>query len=75
MNIDELQKRYDELTEIMDRLELTVNHIKIYKDFKKDLDIIRYEVQKELDKIEPELQKAYDEEEKAQNREYWATQF
>lgn len=75
MTTHELQERYDELTEIMDRLDLTARHIKIYKNFKEDLDIMRFEVQKELDEIEPQLQQKIDEQDAYFEKEYWAMQF
>lgn len=75
MSTQELQERYDELDNVISTLGILADSIKIYKDIKEDLDIIRFEVQKELDEIEPDLQKARDEEEKALEKEYWASQF
>lgn len=75
MDIDELQERYDELTNIIDTLDMLADSIEYYKDRKEDLDILRIDIQHELDEIEPQLRQAYDEEEKAQEREYWASQF
>lgn len=75
METQELQERYDELSNIIDTLSMLADGIEFYKDIKEDLDILRFEVQKEIDEIEPELQKKYDEQKKAQEKEYWDSQF
>lgn len=75
MTTHELQERYDELTNIVETLDMLADSIEYYKDRKEDLDILRVDIQHELDEIEQELQKKYDEEEKAQEKEYWASQF
>ena len=75
MDTQELQDRYDELEKIIDTLDNLSEDITFYNDIKEELDMIRFETQQELDEVEPRLRKAYDEEERAQNREYWASQF
>ena len=75
MSTEELQARYDELDNIISSLGILADDVKIYKDIKEDLEIMKHEAQKELDEIEPDLQKARDEEEKALENEYWASQF
>ena len=75
MDIDELQKRYDELNDMIDTLDMLSGRIKIYKDRKEDIDILRFDIQHELDEIEPQLQKKIDEQDAYFEKEYWATQF
>lgn len=75
MSTDELQNRYDELDNIIGRLDLLMYDIKIYNDFKEELELIKHEAQKMQDEIEPELRKRYDEEDKALEKEYWDSQF
>lgn len=75
MSTDELQNRYDELDNIIGRLDLLMYDIKIYNDFKEELELIKHEAQKMQDEIEPELSKRYDEDEKALEKEYWDSQF
>ena len=75
MDTQELQDRYDELDNIISTLENLIEDTKYYQEFKEDFEFTLYNVKKELEQIQQELQKKYDEEEKAQNREYWASQF
>lgn len=65
-----LQDKYDELDEIISELELLEKRIVHYKDFKEQLEFIRYEAENELEEIEPELQEMYDREEMEMNYQY-----
>lgn len=75
MSTDELQNRYDELDNIIGRLDLLMYDIKIYNDFKEELELIKHEAQKMQDEVEPELSKRYDEEDEALEKGYWDSQF
>lgn len=72
--MSDLQERYDELDEIISRLGLLEDDIKIYEDIKEEIAVLKWEAQKELDEIEPQLQKEQDDEQRALENEYWKSQ-
>ena len=64
-----LQERYDELDTIVRELDYLIDEISD-KNYKEQLELIKYDAQSELDEIEPQLLEQQQQEEKWQELEY-----
>lgn len=64
-----LQERYDELDTIISELDYLINEISD-KNYKEQLELIKYEAEDELEEIEPQLIEEQNKEEKWQELEY-----
>ena len=69
MKIDDIQFQYDELDMIVEELDYLINKISD-KNYKEQLELIKYEAQEEKDEIEPEVIRQQEKEEKWQELEY-----
>lgn len=69
----DLQERYDELYNMIDRLDSIIYDLdnKYMNNYIVQLLETKLEAEKELQQIEPELQKIQWQEEQAQENEYW----
>ncbi len=65
----DLQERYDELDLIISTLDILIDGIND-KDYKEQLELIKFDAQDELDRIEPILQEEWDKESNRQLQEY-----
>lgn len=65
----DLQEKYDELDMIVEELDYLINKISD-KNYKEQLELIKYEAQEEKDEIEPEVIRQQEKEEKWQELEY-----
>ena len=65
----DLQEKYDELDTIVRKLNYLIDEISD-KNYKEQLELIKYEAQSELDEIEPRLLEQQRQEEKWQELEY-----
>lgn len=64
-----LQEKYDELDTIVRELDYLIDEISD-KNYKEQLELIKYDAQSELDEIEPQLLEQQQQEEKWQELEY-----
>lgn len=64
-----LQETYDELDTIISELDYLINEISD-KNYKEQLELIKYEAEDELEEIEPQLIEEQNKEEKWQELEY-----
>ena len=65
----DLQERYDELDTIVRELDYLIDEISD-KNYKEQLELIKYDAQSELDEIEPRLLEQQRQEKKWQELEY-----
>ena len=65
----DLQEKYDELDTIVIELDYLIDEISD-KNYKEQLELIKYDAQSELDEIESQLLKQQQQEEKWQELEY-----
>ena len=65
----DLQEKYDELDTIVRELDYLINEISD-KNYKEQLELIKYEAEDELEEIEPQLIEEEQQEEKWQELEY-----
>lgn len=65
-----LQDRYDELDLIIREIDYILDEI-TDKNYKEQLELIKFDAQDELEELEPKLQEMYEKEEKQQGSEYW----
>ena len=64
-----LQERYDELDTIIRELDYLINEISD-KNYKEQLELIKYEAEDELEEIEPQLIEEQNKEEREINYQY-----
>lgn len=65
----DLQEKYDELDTIVRELDYLIDEISD-KNYKEQLELIKYDAQSELDEIEPQLIEQQDREDREMNYQY-----